>query len=76
MATLNLSLTVPDGMVVSLGHALADWLGVAAPTTNAQRVAIAEAFLKANAKIVHRDWKGQEARETAMADDSDGSVSW
>jgi hypothetical protein len=74
MATLTID--VPDTLVVPLGKALARVMMVPEPTTNAERAALARAYMKQQAKAALLDYRAQLAGEVSRADDSDGAVSW
>lgn len=74
MATLTID--VPDTIVVDLGRALARYLGVAEPTTNAQRVAIARSFMRQEARRVLIDYRANAAADALRNNPADPAVAW
>lgn len=72
----NLTIFVPDTLVVPLGKALARAMLEPEPTTNAERADVASRFMKQRAKEALLDYRAQLAAEQSREDDSDGAVSW
>jgi len=76
MASLTLTLTAPDAAVPLIRRTLARRLDKAVSTTNAELRDDIEAYLLINLKNDARQQKQEEARDAALADDSDGTASW
>ena len=76
MASLTLTLTVPDAAVPLIRRTLAWRLDKAVSTTNPELRADIEAYLLLHLKGDVRQQKQQEARDAALSDDSDGTASW
>ena len=72
----DVTVTVPTSLVVPLGKALARSLGEPEPTTNAQRLDLAQRFMKKQAKDALLSYRSQEAGAATYSDDGDGAVSW
>ena len=72
----SITIDVPDALVPDLSRALALRMGVAEPTTNAERAALARAFLKEQAKQALLDYRAQQAAQAKRDDASDPAVSW
>lgn len=76
MATISVTVPDPGPLAVTLGKALARAMGEAEPTTNAQRVDLAQRFMKAKAKEALIEYRAQEAAVASRSDNSDGALSW
>jgi hypothetical protein len=74
MATVTID--VPDALVPVLARALADYMREAEPTTGAQRLSLAQRFMKRQAKVVLLDYRAQVAAESSRGNDDDGALSW
>ena len=76
MASINITIDVPDGAVPLARRTLGAVLGRPAPATAADIKAALEDYLKLRLKadvIQHKQW---EAQQEAANDDTDGASSW
>jgi hypothetical protein len=67
---------VPDSLVDRLVAALAQYEGVSAPTTEAGKISLAQAFCKDRLKEVLVNHTSQQASQSARANQSDPAVRW
>jgi hypothetical protein len=72
----TVSIDVPNTLVPVLSKALALAMREPEPTTNTQRLDLAQRFMKQQAKQALLDYRAQEAAERSRTDDADGAVSW
>lgn len=67
---------VPDILVAPLVAALAAHMGVPVPATDAGKIALAQAFTKAQLKDVLINYRSQQAAQAARANLADPAINW
>ena len=69
-------MTVPDTIVPLVSKALARRMGIQEPTTDADKVIMAQTFCKQAMKEATMDYRAQEAGVKSRTDTTDGVVNW
>lgn len=76
MASITLTIEVPDAVVPLARRTLARMTGDPVPTTAAETRAIIEKYLKQKLKSDAQQTKQEEAQAAAVTDTSDGLLDW